>query len=90
VQATREPASVGEDVARWIEVGASPRGSIALDRCARAHAWLQGRDFVGPDDVQAVLHACLRHRLLLSHEALAAGVAADQVVDRIAAAVAAP
>jgi MoxR-like ATPase len=90
VQATREPASVGEDVARWIEVGASPRGSIALDRCSRAHAWLQGRDFVGPDDVRAVLHACLRHRLLLSHEALAAGIAADQVVDRIAAAVAAP
>ena len=90
VQATREPASVGEDVARWIEVGASPRGSIALDRCSRAHAWLQGRDFVGPQDVHAVLHACLRHRLLLSHEALATGVSADQVVDRIAAVVAAP
>ncbi|MFN3810899.1 MAG: AAA family ATPase [Roseateles asaccharophilus] len=90
VQATREPASVGEDVGRWIEVGASPRGTIALDRCARAHAWLQGRDFVGPDNVRAVAHACLRHRLLLSHEALAAGVQADQVVDRLLAAVAAP
>ncbi len=90
IQATREPASVGEDLGRWIEVGASPRGTIALDRCSRAHAWLQGRDFVGPDDVRAVLHACLRHRLLLSHEALAAGVRADDVVDRIAAAVAAP
>jgi MoxR-like ATPase len=90
IQATREPASVGDDVGRWIEVGASPRGTIALDRCSRAHAWLQGRDFVGPDDVRAVLHPCLRHRLLLSHEALAAGVSADQVVDRIAAAVAAP
>jgi MoxR-like ATPase len=90
ILATREPASVGEDVGRWIEVGASPRGTIALDRCSRAHAWLQGRDFVGPDDVRAVLHACLRHRLLLSHEALAAGVRADEVVDRIAAAVAAP
>jgi len=90
IQATRQPASVGEDVGRWIEVGASPRGTIALDRCSRAHAWLQGRDFVGPDDVRAVLHACLRHRLLLSHEALAAGVRADDVVDRIAAAVAAP
>jgi MoxR-like ATPase len=73
-----------------VEVGASPRGSIALDRCARAHAWLLGRDFVGPDDVQAVLHACLRHRLVLSHEALAEGVSPDQVIDRIAAAVAAP
>jgi MoxR-like ATPase len=90
IQATRDPVSVGEDVGRWIEVGASPRGTIALDRCARAHAWLQGRDFVGPDDVRAVLHGCLRHRLLLSHEALAAGVRADEVVDRIAAAVAAP
>jgi MoxR-like ATPase len=90
IQATREPARVGEDVGRWIEVGASPRGTIALDRCSRAHAWLQGRDFVGPDDVRAVLHACLRHRLLLSHEALAAGVRADDLVDRIASAVAAP
>jgi MoxR-like ATPase len=90
IQATREPATVGDEVGRWIEVGASPRGTIALDRCSRAHAWLQGRDFVGPDDVRAVLHACLRHRLLLSHEALAAGVRADDVVDRIAAAVAAP
>jgi MoxR-like ATPase len=90
VQATREPATVGDDVGRWVEVGASPRGSIALDRCARAHAWLLGRDFVGPDDVQAVLHACLRHRLVLSHEALAEGVSPDQVIDRIAAAVAAP
>lgn len=90
VQATREPATVGEDVGRWIEVGASPRGSIALDRCARAHAWLQGRDFVGPDDVSAVMYACLRHRLILSHEALASGISPDQVIDRIAAAVAAP
>ena len=90
IQATREPARVGDEVGRWIEVGASPRGTIALDRCSRAHAWLQGRDFVGPDGVRAVLHACLRHRLLLSHEALAAGVSADDVVDRIAAAVAAP
>lgn len=90
VQATREPATVGDDVGRWIEVGASPRGTIALDRCARAHAWLQGRDFVGPDDVRAVAHACLRHRLLLSHEALASGVQADQIVDRLLAAVATP
>lgn len=90
VQATREPATVGEDVGRWIEVGASPRGTIALDRCSRAHAWLQGRDFVGPDDVRAVLTACLRHRLLLSHEALASGVRPEQVIERIAAAVAAP
>lgn len=90
VQATREPATVGEDVGRWIDVGASPRGTIALDRCSRAHAWLQGRDFVGPDDVRAVLPACLRHRLLLSHDALASGVRPEQVIERIAAVVAAP
>ena len=71
-------------------MGASPRGTIALDRCARAHAWLQGQDFVSPSDVHAVLHACLRHRLVLSHEALAAGVSADQVIDRVKAMVAAP
>ena len=90
VHATREPAPLDSELARWIEVGASPRGTIALDRCARAHAWLQGHDFVGPSDVHAVLHACLRHRLVLSYEALAAGVGPDQVIDRIAALVAAP
>jgi len=90
VQATREPARVGQDVARWIEIGASPRGTIALDRCARAHAWLQGRQGVTADDVRAVLHPCLRHRLVLSHEALAAGLGPDQVLDRVVAVVAAP
>lgn len=90
IQATRTPERLSPEVARWIEAGASPRGTIALDRCARAHAWLHGRDFVGPDDVLAVLHPCLRHRLVLSHEALAAGVEADAIIDRIAALVAAP
>jgi MoxR-like ATPase len=90
IQATRKPDSIGEDVGRWIEVGASPRGTIALDRCSRAHAWLHGRDFVGPDDVRAVLPVCLRHRLRLSHEAMAEDVRADEVINRIAAAVAAP
>ncbi|AMO36937.1 AAA family ATPase [Thauera humireducens] len=90
IQATRTPERLSPEVARWIEAGASPRGTIALDRCARAHAWLRGRDFVGPDDVLAVLHPCLRHRLVLSHEALAAGVEADAIIDRIAALVAAP
>ncbi|WP_371994629.1 AAA family ATPase [Shewanella sp. 10N.286.54.B9] len=65
----------------WIEVGASPRASIALDRCSRAHAWLDGRDFVCPDDVRAVLHSVLGHRLMLSYDAAAAGVKAEQVVD---------
>ena len=90
VHATRAADRFDAELGRWIEVGASPRGTIALDRCARAHAWLQGQDFVSPSDVHAVLHACLRHRLVLSHEALAAGVSADQVIDRVKAMVAAP
>ncbi len=90
VHATRTAPEFDAELGRWIEVGASPRGTIALDRCARAHAWLQGQDFVSPSDVHAVLHACLRHRLVLSHEALAAGVSADQVIDRVKALVAAP
>ena len=90
VHATRRAREFDAELGRWIEVGASPRGTIALDRCARAHAWLQGQDFVSPSDVHAVLHACLRHRLVLSHEALAAGVSADQVIDRVKALVAAP
>ena len=67
----------------WIEVGSSPRASINLDRCARANAWLDGRDYVDPDDVRAVVHAVLRHRLILTYEAAADGVTADQVVDEI-------
>ena len=90
VHATRSARELDAELGRWIEVGASPRGTIALDRCARAHAWLQGQDFVSPSDVHAVLNACLRHRLVLSHEALAAGVSADQVIDRVLALVAAP
>lgn len=90
IQATREPSRVDAEMGAWIAVGASPRGTIALDRCARAHAWLQGNDFVAPTNVRAVLHACLRHRLLLSHEALASGITTDQAIDRIAQVVAAP
>ncbi|MDU2872971.1 MAG: AAA family ATPase, partial [Pseudomonas aeruginosa] len=69
--------------AEWISYGASPRGSIALDRCARAHAWLAGRDFVSPEDIQAVLFDVLRHRLILTFEAEAAGIDQDRVVQRI-------
>ncbi|WOT06703.1 AAA family ATPase [Shewanella youngdeokensis] len=65
----------------WIEIGASPRASIALDRCARANAWLDGRDFVDPDDVRSVLHSVLGHRLSLSYDAVAQGVKPEQVVD---------
>ena len=80
VVATREAHRYSEQLGQWIEFGGSPRATIALDRCARAHAWLHGQDFVSPDDVQAVAADVLRHRLLLSFEAEANGVDTDQVV----------
>jgi MoxR-like ATPase len=80
VAATRRPAEFDDDLARYIQVGVSPRGSIALDRVARAHAWLQGREAVTPDDIRAVVNDCLRHRLLLSYEAQADGVTTDDVI----------
>ncbi|AGW91953.1 MoxR family ATPase [Cupriavidus sp. DF5525] len=83
VQATRAPKPVDDDLDKWIQVGVSPRGSIGLDKVARAHAWLHGRDFVTPDDVQAVVHDVFRHRLILSYEAHAAGIGADAVIDRL-------
>lgn len=83
VMATRRPQAYGDDLANWIEFGASPRGTIALDRCSRAHAWLKGRDYVSPDDVQAVIHDVLRHRLLLSFEAEASGMTANKVINEL-------
>uniref|UniRef100_UPI002FCBBA78 AAA family ATPase n=1 Tax=Bosea sp. (in: a-proteobacteria) TaxID=1871050 RepID=UPI002FCBBA78 len=83
VAATRRPAEYGEHLKNWIAVGASPRGSLALDRCARTYAWLQGRDYVTPEDVQAVAHDCLRHRISLGYEAGAEGVTADAVLDEV-------
>jgi MoxR-like ATPase len=83
IMATREPKAYGEDIANWIEYGASPRGTIALDRCARAHAWLAGRDYVSPDDIKAVAHDVLRHRLLLSFEAEASGMNSQQVINEL-------
>ncbi len=78
--ASRNPGPYGEDLARWISYGASPRGTIALDRCARANAWLQGRDYVSPEDVQAVAYDTLRHRILLSFEAEAEGITSEDVI----------
>jgi MoxR-like ATPase len=83
VDASRRPAGLDVELAQWLEFGVSPRGTIALDRCARAHAWLAGKDFVSPDDVQAVIHDIFRHRLILSFEAEATGVNSDQVIDRL-------
>ena len=85
VMASRSPAVYSEELAGWLEYGGSPRATIALDRCARATAWLAGRDFVSPDDVQAVAPDVLRHRLILSFEAEANGVSADRVVQELLA-----
>ncbi|AWM79528.1 AAA family ATPase [Gammaproteobacteria bacterium ESL0073] len=83
IMATRNPAHYDAQLADWISYGASPRATIALDRCARAHAWLNEREFVSPEDIQAVLFDILRHRLILSFEAEAEGITADQVIQRI-------
>ncbi|MCP4896031.1 MAG: AAA family ATPase, partial [bacterium] len=81
--ATRYPERYSDDIRKWIHVGASPRGSLALDKTSRAHAWLAGRDHVTPDDVRAVVHDCLRHRLMLSYEANADGMTAQEVISEI-------
>ncbi|MDG6774205.1 MoxR family ATPase [Thiomicrorhabdus sp. ZW0627] len=83
VVATRNPAAYSADLATKINYGVSPRATLALSRCARAHAWLQGKDFVSPDDVQAVIHDVFRHRLLLSFEAEAEGLSADDLIDQV-------
>jgi MoxR-like ATPase len=85
VRATRNAEGLGDSLPRWIQVGASPRGALALDRASRAHAWLRGRDHVTPDDVRAVVHECLRHRIVLGYEAEADGVSADDVVRELVA-----
>jgi len=83
VLATRDPARYDKAMAGRISFGASPRATIALDRCARAHAWLLGKDYVAPEDVHAVAHDVLRHRLLLSFEAEADGVTTDSLIDEL-------
>ncbi len=90
VYATRTPDRYHEDLDRWIDVGASPRGSLSLDKCARVHAWLAGRDYVDPDDVRAIAHDVLRHRLMLSYEAQGEGIGPDVVIDRLIELVALP
>ena len=81
--ATRYPERYSEQLASWIRIGASPRGAIGLDKCARVHAWLNGRDHVLPDDVRAVVHGVFRHRIALSYEANADGVSSNDVIDEI-------
>jgi MoxR-like ATPase len=90
VMATRAPQIYQEQLASWIRFGASPRATIALDRCSKAHAWLQGRDFVTPDDIQAVAYDILRHRILLTFTAEAEGITTDDCIREILQWVAVP
>jgi len=90
VVATRNPAPYSQEMARWIRFGASPRATIALDRCSKAHAWLAGRDFVTPEDIHALVHDVLRHRILLSFEAEAEGVGPDHFIDTLLRLIAVP
>ncbi len=90
VLATRKPEAYGKDLANWLEYGASPRASIALDRCARAKAWLNQRDYVDPGDIQDMAFDVLRHRLILSYEAEAEGVTADTVIKELIARIPVP
>jgi MoxR-like ATPase len=84
VMATRDPARYPQsDLQHWISVGSSPRASIALDKSARAHAWLKDRDFVDPDDVRAVAQSVLRHRLILTYDAQADGISSEDVIEEI-------
>lgn len=83
VMATRQPGNYGDKLGQWIESGSSPRASIALHRSARASAWLDGRDHVLPEDVQSVLHAILRHRLIITYDALADQITPDAIIDEL-------
>jgi MoxR-like ATPase len=90
INATRQPEKYSEELKKWLEVGASPRGSLALDKCARVHAWFNGRDHVTPDDIRAIVHDTLRHRIILSYEANAEGISANQVISELVKLVAVP
>lgn len=90
IMATRNPGTYGDDLKRWLLYGASPRATQALDRCARAHAWLHGNDYVSPDDVQEVCADVLRHRLIIDYAAEAEGITPDKVIEELIALVAVP
>ena len=90
VLATRDAGKYGDDLSGWIQYGASPRASMALDRCARAYAWLDGRDFVTPEDIQVIAPDVLRHRIILSYEAEAEGITPDRCIEELIARVAIP
>jgi MoxR-like ATPase len=90
VVATRNPGVYRDDLAQWLRFGASPRATIALDRCSKAHAWLAGREYVTPEDIHVIAHDVLRHRILLSFEAEADGITSDDFIDVLLRLVAVP
>jgi MoxR-like ATPase len=83
ILATRDPKPYGDQLFRWLRFGASPRGTIALERASRAHAWLQGRDYVIPEDIHIMAPDVLRHRILLNFEAEAEGVDSDDFIQTL-------
>ena len=83
VVATRDPSVVDDSLKGQVQYGASPRACMGIDRCARAHAWLAGRDYVGPEDIQAMAPDVLRHRLVLTFEAEADGITPDSIIKRV-------
>lgn len=83
IMATRKPSRFSSDLESWIDVGSSPRATIGIDRCSRAHAWLAGKDFVDPDDVREIVPQVLRHRITLSYDAIADGITPDDVITEI-------
>lgn len=90
IMATRHPEKYDAELAQWIEIGASPRATISLERCARAHAWLHQRNFVSPEDIQAVVANVLRHRLIYSYQAQAQGIKPNQVIEKLVSLVPVP
>ena len=90
VLATRKSEVYGIDLAQWIQYGASPRATITLDRCSRALAWLDGRDYVTPEDIQSIAYDALRHRLILNYEAEADGITTDKVISELIKRIAVP
>jgi len=90
VLASRESEVYGSDLAQWIQYGASPRATITLDRCSRALAWLDGRDYVTPEDIQSIAYDVLRHRLILNYEAEADGITTDKVISELIKRIAVP
>lgn len=83
IMATRHPEKYDAKMAGYVMFGASPRATLALDRCAKIHAWLSEKDFVTPDDIQAVVYDILRHRIILSFEAQAEGMTTDMVIGKL-------